>query len=191
MLNQERQTSSLGRIPWITSFYLSERKLFSSPLDLLLSCFAILELALLLSAQQTASQVVVYQISDWVGLELLCFLSIKNILSCWRKVGCLTWFQLLKIMLYFIVFFSLYLHVFILSSKMWSKKEAVLSSDTVWPDNFFPPFLSAEMRQKLFGFNAVLRLSHLITWQCCFQLNQMIVLKYWRQCSVGMLDTFT
>lgn len=36
MLDQERQTSSLGRTPWITSFHLSERKLFSSPLDLLL-----------------------------------------------------------------------------------------------------------------------------------------------------------
>lgn len=55
--------------------------------------------------------------------------------------------QLLKIMLRFIVF-SLYLRVFILSFKTCSKQEAILSSGIVWPDNFFPPFLNIELRQK-------------------------------------------
>lgn len=191
MLDQERQTSSLGRTPWITSFHLSERKLFSSPLDLLL--FLLCNSGTGPSPLSSANCFSGGGISDiwlsWTWAVVLPFYKEYFVMlkESWM-FDMVSAFKNHVIFYCWFFFFSLYLHVFILSSKMWSKKEAALSSDTVWPDNFFPPFLNAEMRQKLFGFNAVLRRSHLITWQCCFQLNQMIVLKCGRQCCVGMLD---
>lgn len=60
--------------------------------------------------------------------------------------------------------FFLCLHVFIVSLKMCSKQEAMLSSLVVCPDNFSPPFSILKRDKKcVLGFDAAVRLFYLIT----------------------------
>lgn len=67
-----------------------------------------------------------------------------------EHVGCLMWFSFQK-SCYILFDFSLYLHVVILALQTRCKREAMLSSRNVCPDNFSPPFLNIEMRQKVCG----------------------------------------